>query len=411
MRRRDFFKILGIGGLVGVSALNAREKSSSNKRVVVIGGGFGGATCAKYLKMWGGNGVEVILVDKNRVYNSPILSNLVLNGQKSIYEFSYDSLANSYGVKFVNSEVTNIDFNAKRVFFGSNGNLSYDKLVLATGIDFNPPNSYDFNIVPHAWIAGEQTRVLKSKIDTLGNGDEFILTIPKAPYRCPPGPYERACVVADYLKNIKRVNAKVLVLDENSDILVEKESFSKAFLDLGVEYIAGVNIDRVDDKTMSIYYTKDANSLRRDAKVLNVIPRQRASQLVYGARLVDESGFAPVNLLNYESLIVKDVHIIGDSHKSSQPKAGHIANSQAKICADAILRELNGYALYTAPKTNSACYSPTSSSSATWLSAVYEYDGASNSMKMISFGSGASSQKNYSEMFNWAINLFGDTFS
>ncbi|NPA81347.1 MAG: FAD-dependent oxidoreductase [Epsilonproteobacteria bacterium] len=409
MKRRDFFKFLGISAIA--TSIPAAAKTIKPK-VVIIGGGYGGRTVAKYLKIWAGDSVDVTLIDKDKYFTSPILSNLVLNGQKNINElrFDYSKTRSKYKINFINKTASFIDKKNKRVFFDNKNFINYDKLVLATGIDFIKTNNYDFNKVPHAWIAGEQTLLLKRKIDNLHNGDTFVLTIPKAPYRCPPGPYERACVVADYLKNKKHLHVNVVVLDENDDILVEKESFQKAFDRYGIEYKSNAKVTHVDDSHLIVTYEQQGVSKHLKAALLNVIPNQKAAPIVINSHLTDSSNFAPVDLRSYESTIAKDIYIVGDSHKSTQPKAGHIANVEAKICADAILRSLNGYELYPKPKTNSACYSPLSSSTATWLTAVYEYDEGSKSMKKVSGGAGKESSKNYKEMFNWTGNLFFDTF-
>jgi len=411
MKRRDFFKLLGLSAVASLP-LQLNALTTTAAKIVIVGGGYSGRTAAKYLKMWGGDSVDVTIIDKNAIYTSPILSNLVLNGEKNIsdLEFDYTITQNTYKVNFVNKSVNSIDKINKKVILEDGSTLYYDKLILATGIDFTLVNDYDFTKVPHAWIAGEQTTLLKEQIDTLENGDTFIMTVPKAPYRCPPGPYERAALVADYLKNQKGLSVNVIVLDENSDIIVEKDSFSAAFERYQVDYRANITITSVDDSNLRISFLENGIENQLQAKVLNVIPQQKASALIVSSGLTDSSNFAPVSLQSYESLLSKDIYIIGDAHKSSQPKAGHIANTEAKICADAILRSLNGYALYPNPKTNSACYSPLSRSSATWLSAVYEYDATINDMKLISFGAGSESSSNYQEMFNWTGNLFNDTF-
>ena len=411
MKRRDFFKTMGLGSLM--VTLPSLLQANTNPHIVIVGGGYAGRTAAKFLKLWGGSNVDVTIIDSNDAYVSPILSNLVLNGEKSITDltFDYTTATNNYNINFVQEEVTSIDSNAKSVTLADNQQISYDKLVLASGIDFSFVNDYDTTKVPHAWIAGEQTTLLKNQLDTLVDGDRFIMSIPAAPYRCPPGPYERACVVADYLQNIKKVDVEVIVLDANSNIIVEEDSFTEAFNRYSIDYRANSIVTQVDDTTMEVTFQENTTETTLSAKVLNIIPNQKAASIVCSSGLCDESNFAPVNLTSYESLIKNDIYIIGDSHKSSQPKAGHIANSEAKICADAILRTLNGSTPYSAPKTNSACYSPLSSSTATWLTAVYKYDAASNDMVMVSGGAGVESSSNYSKMFYWAGNLFSDTFS
>lgn len=415
--RRDFIKYLSLGALFSTIPLSS--KVSTTPHVVVVGAGFAGSTCAKYLKLWGGNSINVTIIEPNSVYVSPILSNLVLNNQRTTNQlsFTYDKHINSYQINMVYKSVLNIDTVNKELILSDNSRVKYDKVILAPGIDFIKTNNYDFTKVPHAWIAGEQTNILKRQIDSMVDGDDFVMTIPKSPYRCPPGPYERACIVADYLKNIKGfTNSKVIVLDENSDIIVEKQNFQNAFDAHGVDYRPNCKVTHVDDTNKTLTYTEGSITGKTiTAKVLNVIPNQKAAKIIFDTGLTDGGNFAPVNLLSYESTIKSDIHIIGDSHHSSQPKAGHIGNSEAKICADAVLRILNNQPLYQNPKTNSACYSPTSSTEASWLNAVYKYDAVNNNMVLVDSSyypkSSPSSTYNYREMFKWSENLFADTFS
>jgi NADPH-dependent 2,4-dienoyl-CoA reductase/sulfur reductase-like enzyme len=408
VNRREFVKMMGIGSFLALTPLSL--KAQTIPHVIVVGGGFAGATCAKYLKLWGGSDINVTLIEPNSTYNSPILSNLVLNGERNLYTFNYDDLASKYGVTVVTSRVEMVNGSSKSVTLSDGSTLTYDRVVLAPGIDFIQSNAYDMTKVPHAWIAGEQTTILKAQIDAMQDGDSFVMTIPQSPYRCPPGPYERACVVADYLKNSRGFsNARVIVLDENADIVVEKESFSTAFSRYGIEYHPSSKVSYVDDSTKSLTYEEGGSEHTLQATVLNVIPNHKAGKIIFDAGL-NSGNFAPVDLRSYESTLIANIHIIGDSHLSTQPKAGHIANSEAKICADAVLRLLNGHALVN-PKTNSACYSPISKNEATWLSAVYSYDATNNSMVMAQFDSGIASTKNYNDMFMWSGNLFSDTFS
>jgi len=289
--------------------------------------------------------------------------------------------------------------------------INYDKLVLAAGMDFIKVNDYDITKVTHAWKAGEQTNLLKAQVDAMVDGDTFTMTIPAAPYRCPPGPYERACVVADYLKNTKGfTNCKVNVLDANSGITVEADTFGAKFTEYGVDYKPSTTVTAVDDSTNTLTYTEDSESKNLSSTVLNVIPNQKAASIVFTAG-VNSGNWAPINPLSYESTMASGIYIIGDSQGTGQPKAGHIGNSEAKVCADAILRTLKGIALYTSPKTNSACYSPTSATEASWLSAVFRYDTNSQSMVAANVEAGPSATSNYSKMFLWSENLFADTFA
>ena len=409
--RRNFMKLIGASSLFAITPGMANDTTTPH--VVVVGGGFSGATCAKYLKMWGGNGVNVTIIEANPTYISPILSNLVLNRQKTISDlsFTYGDLSSKYGINMIHTTVNSVDNTNQSLTLANGNTIKYDKLVLAAGMDFIQVNEYDMTKVPHAWKAGEQTTILKEQIDAMKDGDTFTMTIPPAPYRCPPGPYERACVVADYLKNVKGFNScKVNVLDANAKITVEEETFGAKFAEYGVDYKPNTTITNVNDSTKTLTYTENGASKTLSSTVLNVIPKQKAAPIVFKAE-VNSGNWAPVNPLSYESTLASGIYIIGDSQGTGQPKAGHMGNSEAKVCADAILRTLNGVALYASPKTNSACYSPTSTTEASWLTAVFKYDAVEQKMVIANMTAGESTTSNYSKMFLWSGNLFSDTFS
>ena len=412
--RRSFIKSLGLGAAAGTFPGILSAATSAN-RVVVIGGGFAGATAAKYLKHWD-RSIDVTLVEPNAIYYSGILSNLILNANISLQDiaFDYNALRSKYGVNVVQEWVSEIDSAAHTVKLGNGQTLPYDRLIVAPGIDFEDVPGLDSNLVPHAWKAGEQTVLLKQQIAAMSAGGTFVMTIPKAPYRCPPGPYERACVVADYLETHKP-GSKVIVLDANASIQAERETFSHAF-DVTyantIEYITDAELAEVDSVNRVAVTTTETY----EADVLNVIPNQRAGSIITTAGLNNHSSgkWADVNPLSYESTAVPDIHIIGDSQGTGQPKAGHIANAEAKVCADAIIRLFNGGQPYASPMTNSACYSPISATEASWLTAVFAYDAGSGSMQLVQGSLGeasAPSAKNYRDMFDWSENLFADSFA
>ncbi|MCH9741180.1 MAG: NAD(P)/FAD-dependent oxidoreductase [Epsilonproteobacteria bacterium] len=404
-------KFVGLSSLVAITP--TVSSAATIPHIVVVGGGFAGATCAKYLKMWGGSSVDVTIIEPNATYVSPILSNLVLNGQKttSNLSFTYGSYSSKYGINMVHSTVNAVDKTNQSLTLANGNSVKYDKLVLAPGIDFIKTNEYDIAKIPHAWKAGEQTNLLKAQIDAMKDGDTFTMTIPAAPYRCPPGPYERACVVADYLKNTKGYsNCKVVVLDANAKIIVEEETFATTFANYGVDYRPSTTVTHVDDTTKTVSYTEGGTSKTLSSTVLNVIPNQKAAPIIFTAG-VNSGNWAPINPLSYESVVASGIYIIGDSQATGQPKAGHIGNSEAKVCADAILRTLSGVALYASPKTNSACYSPTSATEASWLTGVFKYDTGTQTMVAANTAAGGPSTSNYGKMFLWSGNLFADTFS
>ena len=413
--RRQFLKTLGLS--LGAAALPISfAKAAVRPRVIVVGGGFAGATAAKYVRLWSNNTVDVTLVEPNAVYYSPILSNLVLNGQKQLNQlgFKYDTLAQKYGITVVRSTVSSINSASRSVKLANGKTLGYERLILAPGIQFKTITGLDSSKTLHAWQSGNQVQQLRQQIQAIPTSGTYVLSIPKAPYRCPPGPYERACVVADYLKRNKP-GAKVIVLDSNPDITVERDTFNAAFTRTYagiVEYVPNTILQSVDSvKKVAITSFGDYR-----ADVLNVIPPHQAGSIVLTSGLANSStgDWANVNPLSYESTAIKGIHIIGDSQGTGQPKAGHIANAEAKVCADAVLRLLSGSQPYAAPMTNSACYSPISATTASWLTAAFAYDPASQSMQLVPASYGASSgasTSNYQKMFEWANSLFGDTFA
>lgn len=431
LNRRQFLQLSGAASLLAALP-KAVGATTTPARVVVVGGGFGGATVAKYLRMWGGN-VEVILVDPNASHTACILSNMVITGAigMSRITLSYDTLKAKYGVTVVQGTAIGLDPAGNKITVktsAGNRDLSYDHLVLSPGISFTPAaGAWDPNLTPHAWIAGPQTTLLKNQLASMRNYDKFVMTVPKSPYRCPPGPYERACVVADYLKRKGYYGAKVVVLDANAGIQAEPEAFGNAFnvTHKGmIEYYPNAAVTSVDSRTRSIG-TSALNI--SGAKVLNYIPNQKAGSIVAGLP-VNAAGFVPVDPLSYAVQGYSNVHVIGDacavpaSEAKAVPKSGHMASSEAKVCADAIVRALAGDTPDTNIATNSACYSPITRKTASWLSAsfiygdIYKADGSviGKGMHRVDIGEAPSNQvdgDSYEDMYEWADALFADSFS
>ncbi len=429
LNRRQFLKLAGIASAMAAMP-RAVGAATTPARVVVVGGGFGGATAAKYIRMWGGN-VQVTLVDPSANHISCILSNLVVTGAlpMSRITLGFNALNSTYGIQVVQGRAVAIDGAGNTVTVSTaSGNqvLAYDHLVLSPGIDFvaPPEGAWDANLTPHAWQAGPQTTLLQSQLAGMGNGDVFVMTVPKSPYRCPPGPYERACVVADYLKTKQKTGAKVIVLDANAGIQAEPVGFGNAFnfTHAGViEYVPNATVQSVDSATRSIVTSAGTFS---NAKVLNYIPNQKAGAIAAGLPL-NAQGFVPVHPLTYAVAGYPNIHVIGDacavpsSDGKGVPKSGHMANSEAKVCADAIVRALAGETPDENVTTNSACYSPITATTASWLSANFNYgdiyDTAGNvkgkGMHRVDLGeSDTITAGNYKDMFTWANSLFADSF-
>ena len=404
-------------GAAAVSALPMAARGATSGSVVVVGGGMAGATVAKYLRLWSKGAIAVTLVDRNAAYMSNIMSSMVLSGQRTLasLRYSYDALKSKYGVQVLTDEVSGIDPVSGVVSLGSGKTLAADKIVLAPGMRFDAlPGQSDPLRMPHAWQAGVQTEVLAKQLAAMPAGGTVVLTIPKVPYRCPPGPYERACLLADWLK-AKKPGSKILVLDANPDIVVEKDNFSQAFFGLHasvLEYHAGVEISSVDDAQMMLYTNQGAVH----GDVINLIPPQRAGKIVEQLGLATATGgrFAPVDVLSYQSTLASRIHVIGDSSATTQPKAGHIANQEAKVCADALVRYFAGVAPDPAPVTNSACFSTITRAQASWLNAVFQYDALSATMKPVAAAGAASSgwsSGNFEDMQTWFKALMSDTFA
>lgn len=416
MDRRSFF-----GSAVGLAAFlsggtAAALPGSPKARVLVVGGGMAGASVAKYLRLWG-DAVDVTLIERHPTYTSSIMSSLVLTGQRTLAElaYGYDALQRRYGVRLIIDDVVEIDPVTTSVTLASGKRLAADRIVLAPGIGFDAvPGLGTANVMPHAWQAGPQTTLLARQLAALPAGGVVAITVPKMPYRCPPGPYERACLVADWLKT-EKPRAKLILLDANPDIGVEKENFQRAFNELYggiIEYRSGVDIVSVDPARMTLATSR--GQIRAD--VVNLIPRQRAASLIANAGLATDAQarFAPVDVLSYASRAAQTLHVIGDSCATTQPLAGQMANQQAKICADALARIFAGDEPDAAPVTNSACYSTITRDAAGWMTAVFQYDAAARAMKPVLKAAAASngwSQKNFKQMNKWFDALMADTFT
>jgi len=416
--RRQFIKMTGLGAL-GLSLPKLTFAGATKGRVVVIGGGYAGATFAKYLSMWSQGNIEIVLVEPNQQFVSCPLSNLVLGGSKSINDltFGYDLLKRNYPIQWVKDHVTAIDSTKQRVVL-SQVELSYDRLVIAPGIDFmyeqlpmlQSPESQQQ--IPHAWKAGGQTVNLRQQLEAMPDGGVFVISIPKAPYRCPPGPYERVCQVASYFKTHKP-NSKIIVLDANAEIISKKGLFTKVWADMYtgmIDYRPNSQLADVDVSNRSVKTEFDTVK----ADVLNVIPPQRAGKVaqIAGVANVDKR-WSEVDFLTYESKLIPNIHIIGDSVSAALPKSAHMATSQARVCAGAIASIMAGDAPDPAPVFANTCYSYVSDNMAMHVANVYRYDPAKKIM-VSAEGGGVSDKPSVLEgsyAQAWAKNIWSDVLT
>jgi len=418
--RRDFLKAgaagIAIGSFPGLAFASSELIRKKGQRVVVVGGGFGGATAAKYIRKWSNNKIEVVLVERNTNFISCPMSNTVLGGTRKIEDLtmSYGTLQKKYGVKLIKGEVTAIDPDKKTVML-ADGHLSYDRLIVSPGVDFmfDKVEGLDAKVanesIPHAWKAGAQTVLLRKQLEQMADGGVFALAIPKGPYRCPPGPYERACQVASYLKEHKP-KSKVLVLDANPDIVSKKGLFMAAWNELYpgmVEYRPNSMVLGVDAAS------KTAKTEFEDVKadVLNVIPPMRAGVVADMAGLADvDARWCGVDFLSYESKVHKNIHVIGDAVSAALPKSGHMATSQAKICAAAVIEMMSGKPVDQAPVIANTCYSMVSGNEAMHVANVYHFN--AEKMAMVpAEGGGVSAKRSELEgafAGYWLKNILND---
>ena len=414
-RRRLLGAGLALSGLALAGCASAPSGPSIG-RVVVVGGGFGGSTAARYLKMWGGN-VDVTLVDRNPDFVSCPISNLVIGGHKQMADITrgYGGLR-ALGVKVVQGEVTAIDAAAKKVRLAGGGELAYDRLVLSPGIDFMLDGVGGLSAalasgqITHGWKAGPQTVALRKQLENLPNGGVYALSIPKVPYRCPPGPYERACMVASYFK-VAKPRSKVLVLDANPEITSKKGLFEKAFKDhyAGIiEYRGNNELKAVSGTTAKLEF----DDVKAD--VLNVIPPQRAGDIARNAGLVNMNNrWVGVNWLTMESTAVPGIHVLGDATFSApaMPKSGHMANQQAKVAAAAIIQLLKGEAVNATPVVMNTCYSFVTARDVVHVASVHQYDAKDKTFKTVPGSGGVSAAANQVEgryALSWADNIWAD---
>ena len=409
------FAALGAAALPGCASLGS---GPSIGRVVVVGGGFGGATAARYLRLWGGN-VDVTLVERNAEFISCPISNLVLGGHKQMSDITaaYAGLE-AVGVKRIQGEAVAIDAQARQVRLADGRKLPYDRVIVAPGVDFMFDQIAGLGSEAaqakflHGWKAGAQTLALRRQLEAMPDGGVYALAIPKAPYRCPPGPYERACMVASYLKEFKP-RSKVLVLDANPEITSKKGLFEKAF----AEHYKGIIEYRPNNELKQVDAGSGTAKLEFDdvkADVLNVVPPQRAAEIARSAGLVNMNDrWVGVNWLSMESTAVPGVHVLGDATfpAPAMPKSGHMANQHAKLAAAAVIQLLRGEAVSETPVLMNTCYSFVTARDAIHVASVHQYDAKDKTFKTVPGSGGVSAASGQAEgrfALSWAANIWGD---
>ncbi len=422
MKRRELVQGLLAGG--AFAALGGCATSGaipSSAKVVVVGGGYGGATAAKYVRLLSDNSLDVVLVEPNRNFISCPISNLVVGGVRQLADIttSYDALRGKHGVTVIHDTVTAIDPRKKMVKLSGGPEIRYDKLVLSPGIDLmfeavqGLKQAQADGQILQAWKAGAETVALFKQLQAMRDGGVFALTIPEAPYRCPPGPYERASMVAAYLKQHKP-RSKVLILDANPDVTSKGPLFKKAWSELYpgmVEYRGQHKAVAVDARTSTVKFELH-DEVKAD--LLNVLPPMRAGALALQTGLANvNSRWCQVNFQSFESTAANDVHVLGDSIQGAplMPKSGHMANNHAKVAAAAIVASLKGLEVNPRPMLGNTCYSFVSPTEVIHVASVHEYVDAEKTFKVVAGSGGVSAARSELEAayaMAWARNIWAD---
>ncbi len=421
MQRRNFLKAAGATAGASVFAGCATVGAPAGPKVVIVGGGYGGATAAKYIKLFAPN-IDVTIVERNSEFVSCPISNLVLGGSKTLADITvqYSALTAKYGIRFVRGEASAVDVEKKQVRLADGTALPFDRVILSPGIDFTYADLPGLNNaaaqdkVLHSWKAGPQTLALRKQLEAMPDGGNYVISIPTAPYRCPPGPYERACQVASYFKAAKP-KSKVIILDANPDVTSKPGLFKKAWAEMYpgmVDYRNNSKVVDVDVKGM-VAKLEVGDDVKGD--VLNILPPMKAGAIA-DPFITANKRWCEVNWLTYEAKNVPGVHLLGDALQIApgMPKSGHMANSHGKACAAAVVALLGGETPNAAPVLNNTCYSFVSADKVIHVASVHKYDEKDKTMKTVPGSGGISVAANELEgqyAMAWAKNIWADMFS
>jgi sulfide dehydrogenase [flavocytochrome c] flavoprotein chain len=418
LTRRNFIKWAAASAGMTMAAGCATPGAPAAGRVVVIGGGLGGATAARYVKLWAPD-IDVTLIEREPVFVSCPLSNLVIGGNASIGDLSmsYEGLRKR-GVRVVRDNALAVDPVAREVRLAGGSTLGYDRLIVSPGIDFiydripglKSPQAQAR--VPHAWKGGAQTVALRKQLESMRDGGVYVIHIPTSPYRCPPGPYERVCQVADYFKRAKP-RSKIIVLDSNPDIVSKKGLFLQSWDGVYkgmIDYRPNSELDDVDVKGMTVKLVFD--DVKGD--VLNVVPPHGAGDVARRSGLITiNDRWCGVEWVTCESTAARGIHVLGDATVSApgMPKSGSMANQQAKVCAAAVIALLKGYPVNAQPMMMNTCYSFVDGRNSMHVASVHAYDGGKQTMLPVKGAGGlskAASEIEGTYAWGWARNIWAE---
>ena len=417
--RREFLKAASASFAAVAVGAHSNKAYAAAPRVVVVGAGYGGATAAKYIRKWSGGRIEVTVVEREVAFVSCPTSNLVIGGSRQLADITvpFDGLA-KWGVRIVRDEALDIDPGARSVKLGGGETLGYDRLILSPGVDFiydDIPSLASPEAqarVLHAWKAGPQTAALRAQLEAMPDGGVFAIHIPKAPFRCPPAPYERACQVAHYFSTRKK-KSRIIVLDANEEIQAKKAFFTGAWESLYKGYVDyRPNSALVDVDLATPTLKLDFENVTAD--VINVVPPQRAGAIARRLGMANANDrFCQVDFLTYESTAQRGIHVLGDAIQVAplMPKSSHMANQHAKVCAAAVVALLSGEEVNPAPVIANTCYSYVDDKRVGHVTSVHAYDRAQKTMLVVPGSGGLSLTANEEEKVfadAWARNIWAD---
>jgi sulfide dehydrogenase [flavocytochrome c] flavoprotein chain len=423
-KRRALLQTSAALGLLGLAGC-ATSTVPSKAKVVVIGGGYGGATAAKYVRLLSDYKIDVVLIEPQAAFVSCPISNLLLSGGKQIADITtpYTGLSKNHGVTLIQDMAGAIDTAKKTVTLAGGATIAYDKLVVSPGIDLiyssieGLKEAQASGQILQAWKAGPETVALRKQLEAMPDGGVYAITIPEAPYRCPPGPYERASVIAGYFKAVKP-RSKVLILDANPDVTSKGPLFKKVWAEQYpgmVEYRGQHRATAVDAKAGLIKF-----DVQDDVKahVINALPSMRAGAIAVqtGLNNMANNRWCGVDYQTFESTVAKDVFVLGDSIQiaPAMPKSGHMANNHGKVAAAAIVAQLSGWDGNPAPMLSNTCYSFVDNKNGIHVASVHAYVAAEKTFKTVAGSGGVSAAPTEQEgvyALNWARHIWADTLS
>ncbi|MCZ8252562.1 MAG: NAD(P)/FAD-dependent oxidoreductase [Hylemonella sp.] len=425
MKRRNFVQAsLALGSLSSLSLVGCATTAPipAKAKVVVIGGGYGGATAAKYVRMLSNYQIDVVLVEPNDNFISCPISNLVIGGSKTMGDITtpYDKLRSNHGVIHARDMASRIDATKKTVTLAGGATIAYDKLILSPGVDMmwnsieGLKEASAAGQILQAWKAGAETVALRKQLEAMPDGGVYAIAVPLAPYRCPPGPYERASQVASYFKKAKP-KSKVLILDANPDVTSKGPLFKKFWAEnyAGIlEFRGNHKAIAVDARTKTVKF-ETADDVKAD--VLNVLPNMSAGTIAMQTGLANANArWCNVDYQTFESTAAKDIHVIGDSVLAAplMPKSGHMANSHGKVAAAAVVAQLSGLPVNPQPLLTNTCYSFVNDKLVVHVASVHQYVAAEKTYKTVPGSGGVSTAPNELEgvyAMNWAQNIWADS--